>query len=50
MRSHFESEEEDLVREIGAMESREKGIELDRAEMAHCRKADLVGAHGNGHA
>ncbi len=50
MRAEFELEGQGLLRGTREMELREKQIALDRVEMGHARKADLVSAHGNGHA
>ena len=50
MRAEFEIEEQGLLRGAHEMELREKQITLDRVEMGHARKADLVSAHGNGRA
>jgi circadian clock protein KaiC len=50
MRAEFEIEEQGLLGGTHEMELREKQITLDRVEMGHARKADLVSAHGNGRA
>jgi len=50
MRSEFAFEEQGLMLGAHEMELQEKQIVVDRVEMGHARKADLVSAHGNGRA
>ena len=50
MRAEFELEKRGLLRDVGEMKEREKQIALARAEMGLARKADDLGANGNGRA
>ena len=48
MRTEFELEEQGSLRDVEDLETRDKDFALSRVEMGKARKADLVGAHGNG--
>ncbi len=50
MRSEFDLEEQALLRDVGEIELQQKQITLDRVEMSHARKADVVALSGNGRA
>ena len=50
MRSEFELEETGLSSGISDMEARDRQIALERVEMGHSRKADVVAGRSNGRA